>query len=391
MIKYNYSPIFLLMLAEALERFAYFFVSFIFIIYMMTPLSSGGLGISQEISYKTAGIFSISLLILPLILSPIVDRKIGMQRATSYGGALLFFGYIFAFLSFYINTNIIYFSFALCALGSSLVKPSMSALVSRVIPNNFFLLDILYIIFIVVVNISSISSAYIASFFVMKFSTSLYNNFLFSAFLLLVYFIVIGVFHKKISLQTEEKKLVQKSKFLYFSCFLLCFLIGISVTLSSKIFPAPSSALFWSIVFIGIFLFTFFLYKIRKNKNKYVYSYLIILFLIFFFIANLFVRKFGIVSPIIPSLYYSFDMLFNFVAFPVALSIIARVSHKKYLVTSQAFLLFLFAYGSILMKNNLSHALFIEDSKFVFLAVIILSTVTLLFILCSQFLSKLNK
>ncbi|BBH52490.1 hypothetical protein [Fluviispira sanaruensis] len=393
MTKKNYESVIVLMAAEALERFAYFFISFIFIIYMMTPLASGGLGFTQELSYKVAGIFSLSLLFLPLLFAPFIDRKIGMEKATYFGAIVLFLGYFFAFIAFYLNANFIYLSFFLCAIGTSVVKPTMSALVSKMLPENNFILDILYIIFIIIVNISSITSAYFASILISKYAMPLYFNFLVSAILIILYFILIRILHKNMQKeQTEiEPSFIGNKKIIFLGCFLLCFLIGIAVSLSAKIFPAPLSKVYWGGATLGLVFLTYFLYKIRIEKNKYFYNYFIPLTILFFCAINVFFKEIGTISPIIPGMYSSFDLFFNFVAFPMALAFVAKSSNVKYLVTAQAALLFLFAYGSILMKNYLKHPIFVGDFKLFFLAILIFIITLILFRICKKYVIELKE
>ncbi|WP_186645873.1 hypothetical protein [Fluviispira vulneris] len=393
MTKKNYESVILLMAAEALERFAYFFISFIFIIYMMTPHGSGGLGFTQELSYKIAGIFSLSILLLPLLFAPFIDRKIGMKKATQWGAIALFIGYIFAFIAFYLNANFIYLSFFLCAIGTSIVKPTMSALVSKVLPENNFILDILYIIFIIIVNISSISSAYFASVLISKYAIPLYFNFLVSAILIMFYFILIKVFYKSMQkVQTEvEPSNIENTKFIYLGSFLLCFLIGIAASLSAKIFPAPLSAVYWGGMTLGLVSLAYFLYKKRIEKNKYFYNYFIPATILFFCVINVFFKDIGTISPIIPGMYSSFDLFFNFVAFPMALAFVAKASNAKYLVTAQAALLFLFAYGSILMKNFLKHPMFVGDFKLLFLAILVFIITFLILRISKKYVKELKE
>ncbi len=355
MINSKYFSFSLLLLAEAIERFSYYFVSFVILFYLMTNQDNGGLGYSQENTMKLGGYFSFGILLFPLLIAPFIDRTIGYIKATIYGGSCLIISYLLAFLSGYFYSWLIIISLSLCVVGSALLKPTMSVLVGKLCGFTKELHDIAYILFVLVVNVASLGSAYISAKLINQYS-SFKPFFIISMILMVGYSIImvyIGKKNQQFSLPNENNTQNKKSKNNLPVILVLCLLIGASTSISTKIFSFPSSFVFWlSFLFgvIGLFFVWNKTFQKLKGRN---YPLMMAFFFLLFIFVNLFMKNIGSISSILPSIFSSFDMLLNFFIFPLALSFISRFAPQNAQATFQALAFFLFSISSLMVKNYL--------------------------------------
>jgi proton-dependent oligopeptide transporter, POT family len=369
----------LLLLAEAIERFSYYFFSFVILFYLMTNQENGGLGFSQENAMKIGGYFSFGILFFPLFIAPFIDRAIGFRKAILYGGSCLVFSYFLAFLSGYFIPWLIIISLAFCVVGLGLLKPTMNVLVGKLCGFSKTSHDIAYILFMLIVNVVSLGSAYISAKLINQY-TSFKPFFIISMILMVGYFIIMVFLEKKnqhFSFPNEMSIQNKDSKNVLPAILILCILIGGSTTISTKIFSFPSSLVFWiSFLFgmVGLFYVWNKTFYIQKIKHKH-YSIMMFFFFLLFLFINLMMKNIGSFSSFIPSVFSAFDMLLNFFIFPLLLSFISRFSPNKAQATFQALAFFLFSISSLMVKNYLPVLAFSSIGNLWLLTTFILLTV----------------
>ncbi len=354
MINSKYFSFSLLLLAEAIERFSYYFVSFVVLFYLMTNQDNGGLGYSQENAMKIGGYFSFGILFFPLLIAPFIDRTFGYMKATLYGGSCLIIGYLLAFVSGYFFSWLIIISLSLCVVGTALLKPTMSVLVGKLCGFSKASHDIAYILFVLIVNMASIGSAYISAKLINQYS-SFKPFFMISMILMVGYSVImiyIGKKNNNFSLSKENTTKNNTSNNLSI-ILILCLLIGTSTTVSNKIFSFPSSLIFWLSFLFGVIGLFFAWNKTFQKLIRWHYTFMMSLFLVLFLFINLFMKNIGSFSPVLPSIFSSFDMLLNFFIFPLALSFISRFAPVNAQATFQALAFFLFSISSLMVKNYL--------------------------------------
>ena len=120
-----------LFFTELWERFGYYGMRAILILYM-TDTISGGLGMSTEISGAIYGLFTFGVYALALPGGWIADRVIGQRQAVFVGGILIAAGYYSLGLPLILpgsETWTFYMGLALVVLGTGLLKPNVSAIV----------------------------------------------------------------------------------------------------------------------------------------------------------------------------------------------------------------------------------------------------------------------
>ena len=115
-----------LFFTEMWERFSYYGMRALLILFMTAPAAAGGLGYDATSAGSVYGLYTFGVYALALPGGWIADRLIGQRRAVLYGGVLIALGHyslaIPAIPTFYAGLLLI-------VLGTGLLKPNISAIV----------------------------------------------------------------------------------------------------------------------------------------------------------------------------------------------------------------------------------------------------------------------
>ena len=120
-----------LFLTELWERFTYYGIQSLLILFMVAPAASGGLGLDDKASSSIYGLYVGSTYLLGLLGGWIADRLAGAQRAVIAGGLLIAAGNTLLALG---TTAIFFVGLLVIAMGVGLLKPNVSALVATLYP-----------------------------------------------------------------------------------------------------------------------------------------------------------------------------------------------------------------------------------------------------------------
>ena len=148
-----------LFLTEMWERFTYYGIQAVLILYMVAAAGKGGLGLDDRTSSSIYGLFLGSTYLLGLFGGWIADRLLGAQRAVIGGGILIAVGSALLALG---NEAIFFLGLLVNAMGVGLLKPNVSAIVASLYPEGGARRDAGFSIFYIGINIGSA----IGSFFV---------------------------------------------------------------------------------------------------------------------------------------------------------------------------------------------------------------------------------
>ena len=148
-----------LFLTEMWERFTYYGIQAILILFMVAAASRGGLGLDDRTSSSIFGLFLGSTYLLGLLGGWIADRLLGAQRAVVAGGILIAAGSGLLALG---GTAIFFLGLLVNAMGVGLLKPNVSAIVASLYPEGGARRDAGFSIFYMGINIG----AALGSFFV---------------------------------------------------------------------------------------------------------------------------------------------------------------------------------------------------------------------------------
>lgn len=161
-----------LFFTEMWERFGYYLILGIFVLYMIDPTDKGGLAIPDKAADDIFGTFIALTYLTPFLGGFLADRVLGYTKAIYIGGALMGLGYISLGLSQ--ELPMFYLSMALIILGNGFFKPSISTLLGNLYTEEPYkkYKDAGYNIFYMGINFGAFICNIIAAFMRNKFGWS---------------------------------------------------------------------------------------------------------------------------------------------------------------------------------------------------------------------------
>src|SRR5215217_712440 len=115
-----------LFFTEMWERFGYYLMLGIFVLYMIDV--NKGLGIPDKQADDIFGTFIAFTYLTPFLGGFLADRKFGYIKSVYFGGLLMGLGYLGLALP---GMNIFYLSVALVIIGNGFFKPNISTLLGN--------------------------------------------------------------------------------------------------------------------------------------------------------------------------------------------------------------------------------------------------------------------
>lgn len=141
--------LFVLFFTEMWERFSYYGMRAIFVLFLTSTIAEGGFGWERSEALTWYAVYTSLVYGTPIIGGMIADRYIGYRKAVVYGAALMTLGHaVLAFES--LSTFVI--GLALLIIGNGLFKPNMTPIVGQMYPDGSPLKDGAYTIFYMGVN-----------------------------------------------------------------------------------------------------------------------------------------------------------------------------------------------------------------------------------------------
>lgn len=117
-----------LFFTEMWERFSYYGMRAILLLYMTKSFAEGGLGFDEKYAGIIYATYVSSVWYLPLLGGWLADKIFGARRAVLLGGIIIASGHF----SMAINSNLTFFGgLILIACGTGLLKPNISAMVGQ--------------------------------------------------------------------------------------------------------------------------------------------------------------------------------------------------------------------------------------------------------------------
>lgn len=117
---------------EMWERFSFYTMQSLLVLYAAAKISDGGLGWSNERALLLTGYYGALVYVSPIIGGIIADKIIGRKMAVLLGAIIMMFGH--ASLAF-AGETMMYVGIALLITGCGLLKPSISAMVGEFFTN----------------------------------------------------------------------------------------------------------------------------------------------------------------------------------------------------------------------------------------------------------------
>lgn len=151
-----------LFFTEMWERFSYYGMRAILILFMTTPAARDGLGISVEESAAIYGLYTAAVYLLTLPGGWLADNVLGQQKAIWYGGICILIGHLL--LAIPGERYIFFTGLAFVAGGTGLLKPNISTMVGDLYPEGGARRDAGFYLFYMGINIGSFLGQIVVSF-----------------------------------------------------------------------------------------------------------------------------------------------------------------------------------------------------------------------------------
>ena len=115
-----------LFFTEMWERFSYYGMRALLVLFMTTPLVEGGLNFSVETSGAIYGLYTCFVYLLALPGGWVADRLIGARKSIWYGGIIIMIGHFILAIP---NQTSFFIGLIFVVVGTGLLKPNVSAIV----------------------------------------------------------------------------------------------------------------------------------------------------------------------------------------------------------------------------------------------------------------------
>ena len=140
-----------LFFTEMWERFTYYGMRAVLVLFLVAAVSNGGLGIDDKTATAIYGLYTAGVYLASLPGGWIADRLIGAQRAVLAGGVAIALGN--ALLAMSTSPRGFYIGLIVIVLGVGLLKPNASAIVADLYPEGGARLDSGFTVFYIGINV----------------------------------------------------------------------------------------------------------------------------------------------------------------------------------------------------------------------------------------------
>ncbi len=152
--------LFLLFITEMWERYSYYGMRSILILYLTAELISGGLGFDEKTALMLYGIYTGLVYFTPLIGGYLTDRLMGLRTAITIGGITMAVG---DFTLFAVQEQWgLYLGLLMLIIGNGFFKPNISTLVGELYTKNDPRKDSGFTIFYMGINLGALISPLVA-------------------------------------------------------------------------------------------------------------------------------------------------------------------------------------------------------------------------------------
>ena len=145
-----------LFFTEMWERFSYYGIRPLLVLFMTAALASGGFGFDRTTASSIVGIYAACVYLASLPGGWIADRWLGLRRAIWYGGILIALGHLSIALSIKFAHSAFFIGLVLIVMGTGLLKPNISAIVGELYPEGGSRRDAGFSIFYMGINIGAL-------------------------------------------------------------------------------------------------------------------------------------------------------------------------------------------------------------------------------------------
>lgn len=149
---------------EMWERFSYYGIRPLLVLFMSAAIMSGGFGFDRTVASSIVGIYAACVYLASLPGGWIADRWLGLQRSIWWGGVLIACGHIAIALSTVFAHTAFFVGLVLIVMGTGLLKPNISAIVGDLYPEGGARRDAGFSIFYMGINTGALIAPLVTGF-----------------------------------------------------------------------------------------------------------------------------------------------------------------------------------------------------------------------------------
>jgi len=159
--------LYLLFATEMWERFSYYGMRALLILYLTKSYIEGGLGFSEESATLLYGYFTGFVYFTPLIGGWLADNYLGQRKSITIGGILMMLGQFC--LASKQDATFLYVGLLLLIIGNGFFKPNISTLVGRLYEDGDERRDAGFIIFYMGINVGAFFSPLVTGYLAVNY------------------------------------------------------------------------------------------------------------------------------------------------------------------------------------------------------------------------------
>ncbi len=156
--------LYVLFFTEMWERFGYYLMVGIFLLYLTDTVGHGGRGLDNAAAVSIVGTYVALIYLTPFIGGLVADRYLGYTKSIFLGGSLLSLGYFLIALNG--SDTVMYLGLFSAIIGNGFFKPNISTLLGNIYnrPDLKPKKDVAYNIFYMGINIGAFVCNFVAAF-----------------------------------------------------------------------------------------------------------------------------------------------------------------------------------------------------------------------------------
>ncbi len=144
--------LFALFMVELWERFSYYGMRALLVLYMTAELVRGGFGFDDAKAYGIYAAYGALVYLTPIMGGVLADKMMGFRKAILWGALLMAAGQFTLFLD---NQTTFYIGLALLVIGNGFFKPNISSMIGKFYPDGDPRRDGAFTIFYMGINIGA--------------------------------------------------------------------------------------------------------------------------------------------------------------------------------------------------------------------------------------------
>src|SRR3974377_1256861 len=152
--------LYVLFFTEMWERFSYYGMRALLVLFMVDSVRRGGLGLSDPVATAIYGLYTAAVYLAALPGGWSADRFLGAQKSVWYGGIVIACGHFTLAIP---GTETFYLGLLLVVSGTGLLKPNVSAIVGELYPEGGARRDAGFTVFYMGINLGAALGPWVCS------------------------------------------------------------------------------------------------------------------------------------------------------------------------------------------------------------------------------------